>query len=34
LPERDSTGKLLVYNNIDSRTSRLFAAKLGGAIYG
>jgi hypothetical protein len=34
LPERDSTGKLLVYNNIDSKKSRLFAAKLGGAIYG
>jgi hypothetical protein len=31
LPERDSTGKLLIYNNIDSKTSRLFAAKLGGA---
>jgi hypothetical protein len=30
LPERDSTGKLLIYNNIDSLTSRLFAAKLGG----
>ena len=34
LPHRDSTGKLLIYNNIDSKTSRLFAAKLGGAIHG
>jgi len=34
LPERDSTGKLLIYNNIDSKTSRLFAAKLGGAKLG
>jgi hypothetical protein len=34
LPERDTSGKLLIYNNIDSRISRLFAAKLGGAIYG
>jgi len=30
LPERDSTGKMFIYNNIDSKTSRLFAAKLGG----
>jgi hypothetical protein len=29
LPERDSTGKLLIYHNIDSKISRLFAAKLG-----
>ena len=34
LPKRDSTGKLLIYNNIDSKTSRLFAAKLGGAKIG
>jgi hypothetical protein len=34
LPERDSSGKLLIYNNIDSKTSRLFAAKLGGVIHG
>lgn len=34
LPERDSTGKLLIYEKIDSKTSRLFASKLGGAIYG
>jgi hypothetical protein len=31
LPERDSTGKLQIYNNIDSKASRLLAAKLGGA---
>jgi hypothetical protein len=34
LPERDSTGKLLIYNNIDSKISRLFAAKLGGVKLG
>ncbi|MSX25628.1 MAG: hypothetical protein F2781_00585 [Actinobacteria bacterium] len=31
LPERDSTGKLLIYNNINSQTARLLAAKLGRA---
>ncbi len=30
LPEQDSTGKLLIYSNINSKTSRLLAAKLGG----
>ena len=34
LPERDSSGKLLIYNNIDSKISRLLTAKLGGAKIG
>jgi hypothetical protein len=34
LPERDSSGKLLIYSDIDSKIARLLTAKLEGAKIG